>query len=246
MTTPTEKLVAEALIAAEAVFCVPDAPVTFASGIRSPVYMDTRRLLAEPKLWSEVIEVLAEAACGASSVESGDRADKSTEAEVGAQSWAADEAVTANETGAKAEVVAGVAVGGIPHSTAVALRAGLPSCFVRKQAKEHGRGKAIEGAEVKGRRVVLVEDVITTGGSSLDAVASLQEAGAEVVGCVAIAGYDLDGASEKFAEAGVSLRLLAPFLAVLAAAQASGSFPQEAIDEARRWHQDPHNWSSSK
>ena len=221
MTTPTEKLVAEVLIAAEAVFFVPDAPVTFASGIRSPVYMDTRRLLAMPELWSAVIEELTKAACGSE----------------GGAAGGSDSGV---------EIVAGVAVGGIPHSTAVALRAGLPSCFVRKQAKKHGRGKAIEGAEVKGRKVVLVEDVITTGGSSLDAVASLQEARAEVVGCVAIAGYDLDGASDKFAEAGLSLRLLAPFPAVLAAAQASGCFPQEAIEEARRWHQDPHGWSSSK
>lgn len=221
MTTPTEKLVAEALIAAEAVFFVPDGPVTFASGIRSPVYMDTRRLLAAPELWSAVIVELTEAACGPK----------------GGAACGADSGV---------EIIAGVAVGGIPHSTAVALRAGLPSCFVRKQAKEHGRGKAIEGAEVKGRRVVLVEDVITTGGSSLDAVMSLKGAGAEVVGCVAIAGYDLDGSSQKFAEAGVPLCLLAPFPAVLAAAQASGSFPQEAIDEARRWHQDPHSWSPSK
>lgn len=221
MSVPTEKLVAEALIAAEAVFFVPDAPVTFASGIRSPVYMDTRRLLAVPKLWRAVIEELTKAACG-------------------------PEGGAAAGTDNGVEIVAGVAVGGIPHSTAVALRAGLPSCFVRKQAKEHGRGKAIEGAEVKGRRVVLVEDVITTGGSSLDAVASLQAAGAEVVRCVAIAGYDLDGASQKFAEAGVSLRLLAPFPAVLGAAQASGCFPSETVEEAHRWHQDPHNWSSSK
>ena len=225
MTTPTEKLVAEALIAAEAVFFVPDAPVTFASGIRSPVYMDIRRLLAAPELWSVVIEELTKAACGPDS---------------GAASGAAGVA----DSGA--EIVAGVAVGGIPHSTAVALRAGLPSCFVRKQAKEHGRGKAIEGAEVKGRKVVLVEDVITTGGSSLDAVASLQEAGAEVVGCVAIAGYDLGGASAKFAGSGVPLCLLAPFPTVLEAAEASGSFPQEAIDEARHWHQDPHGWSLTK
>ena len=221
MTTCAEKLVAEALIAAEAVFFVPDAPVTFASGIRSPVYMDTRRLLAAPELWSGVIEELTKAACGPDSgVASG-----------------ADSGV---------EIVAGVAVGGIPHSTAVALRAGLPSCFVRKQAKEHGRGKAIEGADVEGRKVVLVEDVITTGGSSLDAVRSLQEAGAEVVRCVAIAGYDLDGASDKFAESGVPLYLLAPFPTVLEAAEASGSFPQEAIDEARRWHHDPHGWSLTK
>lgn len=117
---------------------------------------------------------------------------------------------------------------------------------MRKQAKEHGRGKAIEGADVEGRRVVLVEDVITTGGSSLDAVTSLREAGAEVVKCVAIAGYDLDGASGKFANADVSLHLLAPFPAVLEAAEVSGYFPQNAIDEARRWHQDPHSWSFSQ
>ena len=214
MTVSTEEKVAKALIAAEAVFFVPDAPVTFASGIRSPVYMDTRRLLATPELWSAVIVELAKAACG-------------------------------QEGGANgsAEIVAGVAVGGIPHSTAVALRAGLPSCFVRKQAKEHGRGKAIEGADVEGRKVVLVEDVITTGGSSLDAIASLREAGAEVARCVAIVGYDMDGTSDKFTESGVPLRLLAPFPAVLEAAQASGLFSQEAIDEARRWHQDPHSWS---
>ena len=236
MSVPAEKLVAEALIAAGAVFFVPDAPVTFASGIRSPVYMDTRRLLAAPKLWSEVIDVLAEAACGLA-LESGDESGGTVESGKGAGAEGSE---------IEAEVVAGVAVGGIPHSTAVALQAGLPSCFVRKQAKEHGRGKAIEGADVEGRKVVLVEDVITTGGSSLDAVASLQEAGAEVVGCVAIAGYDLDGASDKFAEAGVPLRLLAPFPTVLEAAEASGSFPQEAIDEARRWHQDPHGWSLTK
>ena len=221
MTVSTEEKVAKALIAAEAVFFVPDAPVTFASGIRSPVYMDTRRLLAVPELWSAVIVELTKVACGPEDDATGS-ADNS------------------------AEIVAGVAVGGIPHSTAVALRAGLPSCFVRKQAKEHGRGKAIEGADVEGRKVVLVEDVITTGGSSLDAVMSLQDAGAEVVGCVAIAGYDLDGASDKFAEAGVPLCLLVPFPAMLEAAEASGSFPQNAIDEARRWHQDPHGWSSTK
>ena len=213
MSASTERRIAKALIDAGAVFFVLDAPVTFVSGIWSPVYMDTRRLLAEPELWREVIEVLAEAAC---------------------------------EEKMAAEIVAGVAVGGIPHSTAVALRAELPSCFVRKQAKEHGRGKAIEGADVEGRRVVLVEDVITTGGSSLDAVTSLREAGAEVVKCVAIAGYDLDGASGKFANADVSLHLLAPFPAVLEAAEASGYFPQNAIDEASRWHQDPHSWSFSQ
>ena len=236
MSVHAEKLVAKALIAAKAVFFVPDAPVTFASGIRSPVYMDTRRLLAVPKLWSEVIDVLTETACSLALESDAESVDT---VEYGRRAGAEGSEI-------EAEVVAGVAVGGIPHSTAVALQAGLPSCFVHKQAKEHGRGKAIEGAEVKGRKVVLVEDVITTGGSSLDAVASLQTVGAEVVRCVAIAGYDLDGASDKFAESGVPLYLLAPFPTVLEVAEASGCFPQEAIDEARRWHQDPHGWSLTK
>ena len=208
----SENLVAEFLVAADAVFLTPAEPIVLSSGLCSPVYMDMRKLLAVPKIWAGVIEKLTEAAVGFGDV----------------------------------EIVAGVAVGGIPHSTSVALRAGLPSCFVRKHAKGHGRGKAIEGADVAGRKVVLIEDVIATGGSSLDALISLNDAGAEIVGCVAIAGHDLHNAYGKFAAAGVPLCMLAPFSAVLEAVQDSGRFLQEDVDEIRSWHSDPHSWNSTR
>ena len=73
-------------------------------------------------------------------------------------------------------VIAGVESAGIPHSSALAYTAGLPSVFVRKEAKGHGRGRRIEGGDVSGRRTILVEDMVTTGGSSLSAVAALREA----------------------------------------------------------------------
>ncbi len=210
----SDDLVASALVRSEVLFFVPDAPVRFASGILSPIYMDVRQLLAHPAQWNVVVRALVK--------------------EVG-------QAVT------DAEVVAGVAVGGIPHSSAVAVSAGLPSCFVRAQAKSHGRTKAVEGAEVDGRKVVLLEDVITTGGSSLEAVKTLRRAGGEVAACIAITGYGFPEASQRFEKAGVPLRLLTTFDRVLEAAERAGSGEAaavaSAVKEARLWHADPRNWA---
>lgn len=200
---------ARALLQAGVLILSPQAPIEFASGLRSPVYMDIRRLIAVPGAWGTVIEAL------------GERLDRSH---------------------FPPQVVAGVAVGGVPHSSAVAYRAGLPCCFVRKQAKSYGRGQAVEGAEVNGRRVALVEDAVTTGGSSLRAVAALREAGAEVTLCLAVAGYGFSATFDAFAEAGVELQLLVPFLELLDAAADVGEFRREALEEARRWWADPLAW----
>ncbi len=143
---------------------------------------------------------------------------------------------------AEAEVVAGVAVGGIPHSSAVAALAGLPSCFVRAQAKSHGRAKDVEGAEVDGRKVVLLEDVITTGRSSLEAVETLQNAGGEVAACIAVTGYGFPEAERRFKKTGVPLQLLTTFKRMLAAAEHADAVREDAVEEARRWHSDPYNW----
>jgi len=140
------------------------------------------------------------------------------------------------------EVVAGVAVGGIPHSTAVAMELNLPSCFIRLTQKSHGRGRNIEGADVAGKRVVLVEDVVTTGGSSLEAVQLLRQSGAEVVGCTSIAGYGFEAAAKAFSDVGVDLLVLAPFREVLAAAERNPKFAKSALREALRWHDDPPGW----
>lgn len=141
------------------------------------------------------------------------------------------------------EVVAGVAAGGIPHSAAVAYEADLPSCFVRKEAKGHGRGRAVEGADVRGRRVVLVEDVVTTGGSSLEAAGALREAGGEVTMCLSVAGYGFDETFTAFGEAGVELSLLVPFMDLLTAASRREEASLRALEEARRWWRDPHHWA---
>ena len=200
---------AEALLGAGVLIFTPDEPITFASGIRSPVYMDIRRLIGDPSAWRTVIEGL------------GGRL---------------------RESGGAPEVVAGVAAGGIPHSSTVAYAAGLPSCFVRKEAKRHGRGRAVEGADVRGRRVVLVEDVVTTGGSSLDAVRALREAGGEVMVCLAVAGYGFAETFSAFGEVGVELLLLVPFSELLETASERGDVSPQVVAEARRWWSDPHRW----
>ncbi len=200
---------AEDLLGAGVLIFTPDEPITFASGIRSPVYMDIRRLIGDPSAWRTVAEGLGE---------------------------------TLRELGPAPEVVAGVAAGGIPHSSAVAYAAGLPACFVRKEAKLHGRGRAVEGADVRGRRVVLVEDVVTTGGSSLDAVRALRGAGGEVTVCLAVAGYGFAETFAAFARMGVELLLLVPFLELLEAASQRGDISDVVLSQARRWWSDPHRW----
>ncbi len=201
---------ADALLEADVLILCPDHPITFASGIRSPVYMDIRRLIGVPSAWRMVIEGLGE---------------------------------RLGILGGEVEVVAGVAAGGIPHSSAAAYAAGLPSCFVRKEAKEHGRGRAVEGADVRGRQVVLVEDVVTTGGSSLEAAEALREAGGEVTVCLSVAGYGFAETFVAFAKAGVELSLLVPFMDLLAAAsRREEEFSPQGLAEARRWWSDPHRW----
>ena len=201
---------AEALLEAGVLIFCPDEPITFASGMRSPVYMDIRRLIGIPSAWRTVIEGLGER-------------------------------IEAMDGGV--EVVAGVAAGGIPHSAAVAFAAGLPSCFVRKAAKGHGRGRAVEGADVRGRRVALLEDVVTTGGSSLEAAGILREAGGEVTVCLSVAGYGFAETFAAFDEAGVELSLLVPFMDLLAAASRREEASPGVLEEARRWWSDPHHWA---
>lgn len=206
----SSQMAAEALLEAGVLFLSPQAPITFASGIRSPVYMDVRRLTAAPRAWKTVVAGLSERLTG---------------------------------HGTAPDVVAGVAVGGVPHSAAVAYSAGLPSCFVRKRAKGYGRGRAVEGAPVRGRRVALVEDAVTTGGSSLKAVEALREAGAEVTVCLAVAGYGFGETFAAFEEAGVKFSLLVPFLGLLEAASDRDDFSPQALEEARRWWSDPRRWA---
>jgi orotate phosphoribosyltransferase len=206
----TAVAVARALLDAGCVAVRPDAPVTFTSGLRSPVYVDNRRLISQPGPWRVVIEALV-AALGAD-------ADP-------------------------AQVVAGVESSGIPHSSAVGFAAGLPTVFVRKDAREHGLARRIEGGDVAGRRVILVEDMVTTGGSSLAAVQALRDVGAITERCLAIISYGFAEALQAFEEAGVELGVLTRFETVLDEGVSSGVLSTAAAHEVRAWLADPHGWS---
>ena len=103
------------------------------------------------------------------------------------------------------DVIGGIEAAGIPHSAALGFATAMPSIFIRKEAKEHGTKKRVEGGNVTGKRVLLVEDLVTTGMSSLSGVEALRAEGAIVEDCLAIISYGFPGRKEKFAAAGVTI-----------------------------------------
>ena len=115
----------------------------------------------------------------------------------------------------QAELVAGVATGAIAHGALVADKIGLPFVYVRSEAKEHGLGNQIEGYFEKGQKVVVIEDLISTGGSSLSAVRALRESGCEVLGMVAIFTYGFKKASDAFLAGNCSLNTLGNYSALI-------------------------------
>ena len=116
------------------------------------------------------------------------------------------------------ESLMGTATAGIPHASICAWEMGLPTGYIRSKAKEHGKGKQIEGYYYPGMKVVVVEDLISTGGSSLQAVEAAREAGCEVLGLVAIFTYSLEKAKQAFAEAGVTYYTLSNYEELVEAA----------------------------
>lgn len=194
--------IAKALLDIGAVGFRPANPVTFKSGVLSPVYCDNRRFPFHPAAWKLVIDGFA-----------------------------------AELAKIPCDVVAGVEAAGIPHSAALGFATGKPSVFVRKQAKDHGTKKLVEGGDVTGKQVVLVEDLVTTGISSLAAVEVLRSEGAVVTDALAIISYGFTEAKEAFAEAGVALHTLATFPEILDVAPASAD-----LEEVRAWLADPHAW----
>lgn len=142
----------------------------------------------------------------------------------------------------KAEAVAGVATGAIAQGALVADELNLPFVYVRSKAKDHGMGNLIEGELEKGSKVVVVEDLISTGGSSLKAVAALREAGYEVVGMVASYTYGFPVAAEAFAEAGVRLETLTDYDHVVAEAVATGYIAESDVEVLAEWRKNPSEW----
>jgi orotate phosphoribosyltransferase len=146
------------------------------------------------------------------------------------------------ETYKDVECIAGVATAGIPQGALVADELSLPYIYVRPKPKDHGMGNLIEGKIEKGQKVVLVEDLISTGGSSLKAAQALKEAGFKVLGMVAIFTYGFDVAEKNFEEAGIRLVCLSDFNHLLREAVRKKHLDENQLVYVKSWRVDPGNW----
>ncbi len=209
----SSRQIAEALLAIDGVGFRPDAPITFKSGIKSPVYCDNRRFPFWPAEWAKVI--------------------------AGFERLITEDAIVV-------DVVGGVEAAGIPHSAALGFAMKVPSVFIRKEPKEHGTKKRVEGGDVAGKRVVLVEDLVTTGMSSLAAVQALRDEGAVVSDCLAIISYGFPEAVEMFAKAGVTLHTTTDFATVLEVAEEHSKIDGAAAAVVSDWLRDPRGWAARR
>ena len=144
----------------------------------------------------------------------------------------------------EAEAVAGVATGAIAQGALVADELGLPYAYVRPKPKDHGMGNQVEGELKKGAKVIVVEDLISTGGSSLKAVAALREYGVEVIGMVASFTYGFPVAEEAFREAGVTLYTLSDYEHIISEAAKTGYIKNEDLPVLAEWRKNPAEWLS--
>ena len=197
--------IAHAMLKVGAVELNPTDLFTWASGIKSPIYCDTRLTISDPVIRKQLANGLAQ---------------------------------NIKEFFPETELVAGTATAGIPHAAWVSDILELPMVYVRSKAKEHGRGNQIEGKYTAGQKVVVVEDIVSTGGSSITAVEALRAAGCEVVGVVCVYTYNLPKAEEAFEATGVKYVSLTNFDYLVEAASESGAISEEQIPFLKKWHAD--------
>lgn len=204
-----EKAVAEKLLQVAAVKLSPEKPFTWASGWKSPIYCDNRRVLSFPFvrdfIKSELCNVIF-------------------------------------EHFPAAEVLAGVATAGIPWGAMAADQLKLPYIYVRPKPKEHGLGNQIEGYYTPAQKVLVIEDLISTGKSSLQVVDVLRNAGMEVVGMVSIFTYGFAVADKAFKDANVFYRSLTDYTQLIKLAVEKGQVSPETEQLLLEWRNDPANW----
>ena len=141
-----------------------------------------------------------------------------------------------------AELIAGVATGAIAHGALAADKLGLPFIYVRSGAKEHGLGNQIEGYFERGQKVVVIEDLISTGGSSLNAVRALRDAGCEVLGMVAIFTYEFKKATDEFSAENCTLNTLCNYSVLVDTALKSDYIGDTEVETLKKWRIDPSVW----
>ena len=142
------------------------------------------------------------------------------------------------------EVIGGVATAGIPHAAWVADELGLPLVYVRSKPKDHGRGKQIEGVLPAHAKTVLIDDLLSTGGSVLKAVKAAQNEGADVIGVGAIFSYQLPAVSANFEQAGLSFTTLTNYSELLEAATEENYIAADQLETLKKWRKAPEKWNN--
>jgi orotate phosphoribosyltransferase len=204
-----EKAIAEKLLQSGAVKLSPAQPFTWASGWKSPIYCDNRKLLSFPY----VRDFVKSEMCNVIFEEFGDAA-----------------------------MLAGVATAGIAWGALAADQLKLPYIYVRPKPKEHGLGNQIEGFYEAGQQVVVIEDLISTGKSSLQVVDVLRKAGLEVVGMISIFNYGFDAAVDAFAQAGVPFISLTNYAQLVQIGLEKGIISSEQESLLLDWRKNPAEW----
>ncbi len=204
------KITAEKLLQADAVRLRPNDPFTWASGWKSPIYCDNRKLLSLPYVREYVKSELCNVVF-----------DKYPDA----------------------ELIAGVATAGNARGAMVADQLKLPFVYVRPKPKEHGMGNQIEGAYQEGQKTVVIEDLISTGKSSLQVVEVLRKAGLQIQGMVSIFNYRFAISEEAFAREQVEFYSLTDYPNLLELAAQKGQIRPEEGAVLLKWRADPANWT---
>ena len=202
--------VAEFLLQIKAVVVQPKDPFTWASGWKSPMYCDNRKILSYPLIRTFIRHEFV----------------KKIEDKYG-----------------KPDLIAGVATGGIPIGALVAQEMNLPFIYVRPEPKAHGLVNQIEGVYEEGQNVVVIEDLISTGGSSLKAVGALRKGGLKVKGLVAIFSYGFEVAQNNFEKANCDYHVLSEYDILIEQATKNNLIEQAQVESLKNWRLDPANWS---
>jgi orotate phosphoribosyltransferase len=201
--------VAQLLLQINTIKVQPTLPFTWASGWKSPIYCDNRKILSYPHARNIIRDRFAEV-------------------------------ITRQYP--DAEVIAGVATGAIAHGALVAEKLGLPFIYVRSEPKSHGLENLIEGDLGVGQKVVIVEDLVSTGGSSLKAASAVADFGGFVLGMVAIFTYEFPQAQNNFTKAGLKLTTLSRYQVLIEQALKMGRVTEDEIQKLMQWREDPSNW----
>ncbi len=143
------------------------------------------------------------------------------------------------------DIVAGVAISGIPHAAWISGKLNLPMVFIREKPKDHGRGKQVEGVLKRGQKVLIVEELVSTAGSSVVAIDAARQLGAKVSDQVAIFTHNLKKAKENFKGARVNFHYLTSTIEVAQIAREKGFLKVEQVDLIEKWIEDPEHWGNN-